>query len=283
MRHFISLTDISSDELWEIFSLADDIEKYANALRGRSVVMFFPSGSIRTRVTFEKGVHLLGGQSILFPPEALDKREAACDVAGYLSNWADCIIVRHDSLALIDELAAHSRVPIINAMTRENHPCEVLCDLYALSKLRGDFRQLQFTFVGADGNIGRAWREAAQAFGLRLRQCCPESSQYAMDGVEVVHDLNLAMRGTDVVLTDSLSSDAVDDFAPFRVTAAAMREANSGAVLNPCPPFFRGEEVAEDAIASEHFVGYEFKRALLTVQQALMVFLTAKLGALRTD
>lgn len=105
----------------------------------KSLILFFPSSSIRTRVTFEKGIHLLGGQPILFPNEALDKKEDLRDVCGYLNNWADVIVVRHRNIPILEQLAKYSRVPVINAMTDVNHPCEILTDMYALSKIRKDF------------------------------------------------------------------------------------------------------------------------------------------------
>lgn len=105
----------------------------------KSLILFFPSSSIRTRVTFEKGIHLLGGQPILFPNEALDKKEDLRDVCGYLNNWADVIVVRHRNIPILEQLAKYSRVPVINAMTDVNHPCEILTDIYALSKIRKDF------------------------------------------------------------------------------------------------------------------------------------------------
>ena len=98
MRSFIRLTDFKSDELLKIFDIADNIEKYAGFLKGKTVVMFFPASSIRTRVSFEKGIYLLGGQSILFDPSTLDKKEDIKDVCGYLQNWADAVVVRYKDI-----------------------------------------------------------------------------------------------------------------------------------------------------------------------------------------
>ena len=136
--------------------IADEIKngKYNNYLKRKSAVLFFPNTSIRTRVTFEKGIHLLGGQSILFPTKTLNKKEALTDVFGYLNNWADLIIVRHKNIDKIEEISAVSNVPVINAMTDTNHPCEIISDLYALSKIRKDFTKDKFLFCGTNGNIG---------------------------------------------------------------------------------------------------------------------------------
>ena len=273
MKHLLRLTDMDIFDLQKVFAIADGMPNADMALQGKCAVLFFPQTSIRTRVAFEKGIALLGGQSILFPSDALDKKEEIKDVVGYLNNWADLLIVRHGSLALIEEMAKHSRVPVINAMTNENHPCEIVSDLFALSKRRDDFLSLQYTFVGGNGNIGKAWFEAACAFGLKLRQCCPDNKDYEIAGAEVVYDLGEAMHGSDVVLTDSYPPDVLNDFLPYQITLTAMQKANRGALLNPCPPFYRGEEVTDEVIESPYFVGYSFKEALLMVQQALITYI----------
>lgn len=150
MKHFIRLTDLQPGELYEIFHITDEINdgKYSGFLNSKSVVLFFPASSIRTRVTFEKGIHLLGGQPILFPTDSLDKKEAIKDVCGYLNNWADLLIVRHKDIHLMETLARYSKVPVINAMTDINHPCEILSDLYTLSKIRTDFTKDKYLFCG---------------------------------------------------------------------------------------------------------------------------------------
>lgn len=272
MRHLIRLTDYTKKDAGEIFQIADKIQQgeYKNYLHGKTVVLFFPSGSIRTRVTFEKGIHQLGGQSILFPMDTLDKKEKIEDVIGYLNNWADCIVVRHNNIELIKEMSRHAKIPIINAMTDINHPCEVLSDLYALSKIRSDYLKAKYLFVGAKANIGLAWKEASELFEFSLVQSCPMG--YEMENVNVEYDISKAIIGKDIILTDSLGKDELVDFKGYGVTKVLLDKANENALLNPCPPFYRGEGISEDAIASDYFVGYEFKKTLLQVQQAIIIF-----------
>jgi len=272
MKNLIRLTDYKIDEITEIFKIADEVlkEKYGNFLKGKTVVMFFPNSSVRTRVTFEKGVYLLGGQSILFPTETLDKKEDLQDVIGYLNNWADLVIVRHKDIQVMEKIARYSSVPVINAMTDINHPCEMLSDLYALSKIRKNFREDKFLFCGENGNIGYAWKEAAKVFGFDLEQCCGKG--YEIDGVVSHYDIEEAIIGKDIVCTDSLPAAVLADFEKCKVTTQVMKKANQGAILNPCPPFYRGEEVSDDVIQSDYFVGYEFKKYLLQVQQAIMIY-----------
>lgn len=279
MKSLIRLNDYTTGEISEIFDLADRIKKgeYANYLQGKTVILFFPNSSIRTRVTFEKGIHMLGGQSILFPSDTLDKREELKDVVGYLNNWVDCIVVRHSNIQLIDEMKKYSLVPVINAMTSINHPCEILSDLYALSKLRENYLSLNYLFVGVKGNIGLAWKEAADLLGLSLTQSCPLN--YEMDKVCVEYDIKKAILDKDVVLTDSLSKEKLQDFKKYQVTSELLASANRDVLLNPCPPFYRGEEVSADVIDSKYFVGYEYKKALLNVQQAIIIYNMLAVGS----
>lgn len=272
MKDLIRLTDLQASDVYEIFHIADEIRtgKYNSFLSGKSVVLFFPATSIRTRVTFEKGIWLLGGQTISFPSDALDKREEPRDVFGYLDNWADMVIIRHKDIRLLEEAAEYAKVPVINAMTNSNHPCEILADLYSLSKSRENFVSDHYLFCGKKGNIGLAWKEASKVLGFDLSQCC--GAGYEMENVKIYHDIETAVRGKDVICTDSLSAEEVKDFKGCQVTKAVMDMANKNAVLNPCPPFYRGEEVSADAIESDYFVGYDFKKNLLAVQQAVMVW-----------
>ena len=274
MKSFIRLTDFTKDELLEIFSIADSIEKYSGYLSGKTVVMFFPDSSIRTRVTFEKGIYLLGGQSILFDPATLEKKENIKDVCGYLQNWADVVIARYRDIDLLEKMASFMDIPVINALTDDNHPCEMMADLYALSKRRHDFLKDEYLFVGADGNIGRAWREAAEAMGFSITQSCP--TKYKMSGVENIDNLADAVIGKDIICTDSIPGEFANDFNCFQITKDIMKMAKKGALLNPCPPFYRNEEVSNDVIDSNFFVGYDFKKDLLRVQQAILIFCIEK-------
>lgn len=271
MKNLIDLRSINKEDIFEIFHIADKIQegKFKDFLNGKSIVLFFPNTSIRTRVTFEKGIYLFGGQPILFPPETLDKKEKLEDVCGYLNNWADALIVRHKDMDIIRKLAQYSTVPIINAMTDINHPCEIISDMYSLSKIRNDFTKDKYLFCGKSGNIGLSWKAAADVLEFELSQCCPKG--YEMEGVQVFRDIKEAVKGKDIICTDSLPADILRDFEHYQITKEIMGMANENAILNPCPPFYRGEEVSEDVIDSDYFVGYQFKRYLLEIQQAIVI------------
>lgn len=213
----------------------------------------------------------MGGKTIVFPPETLDKKEKMEDVIGYLENWADAVVVRYSDIRIVKSMAEHAKIPIINAMTSENHPCEIITDLYALSKCYKDIEKKKFLFVGAKGNIGNSWKKASELMGFELEQCCPVG--YELDNIKVRTNIEDAILGKDIICTDSIPEKAKEDFKEYQITLQLMRKANQGAILNPCPPFFRGEEVSEEVINSEYFVGYGFKKDLITVQQAILCYL----------
>lgn len=272
MKSLVRLREYNRDDVQRIFHIADELQggKYKDFLKGKTIVMFFPDSSIRTRITFEKGIYLLGGQTILFPPSALDKKEKIEDVIGYLNNWADGLIIRYKDISVIDEITRHADFPVINAMTDINHPCEMLADIYGLSKMRNDFTKENYLFVGASGNIGLAWKEASELMNFSLTQSSP--SAYKIPGVNHIIDLKSAIVGKDIICTDSLGSDILKDFSKHQVTIEIMENANEHAILNPCPPFYRGEEVSKDVIESKYFVGYSFKKCLLEIQQAIIIY-----------
>lgn len=276
-KSLVFIDDFLKKDIYEIFKLADkfaDGVSYVKPLEGKTVVLFFPESSIRTRVTFEKGIQELGGKMILFPPEALDKKEKIQDVIGYLENWVDAVVVRHSNIEIVKSMAEHARIPVINAMTSENHPCEIIADLYALSKLHIDIEKKKFLFVGAKGNIGNTWKAASELMGFELEQCCPVG--YEIDNINFYTNIDEAVIGKDIICTDSIPNKAKEDFKEYQIALQHMQKAMQGAVLNPCPPFFRGEEVSEDVINSDYFVGYGFKKCLLSVQQAILCYLLDK-------
>lgn len=276
-KSLVFIDDLSKEEIYEIFKLADEFAddvSQVNPLEGKTVVLFFPESSLRTRVTFEKGIQELGGKTILFPPEALDKKEKIQDVIGYLENWVDAAIVRHSDIRIVKSMAEHARIPVINAMTSENHPCEIITDIYALSKIHKDIEKKKFLFVGAKGNIGNTWKAASELMGFELEQCCPVG--YEIDNINFHTNIDEAVIGKDIICTDSIPNKAKEEFKNYQITLLHMQKANQGATLNPCPPFFRGEEVSEDVINSDYFVGYGFKKCLITVQQAILCYLLDK-------
>ncbi|UJF32966.1 ornithine carbamoyltransferase [Paenibacillus hexagrammi] len=275
--NLLDINELSSDDIYRIFSSADEIKSgmHENFLKGKTFVLFFPESSIRTRITFEIGIKSLGGDCIMFPSEALDKKEELKDVIKYIENWAHGVIVRHADFSKIRDLASHSKIPVINAMTSVNHPCEVLSDLYAISKRKEHFQNLSYTFVGPAGNICRSWLTAAEVLDFKFNHVCLKGHELRTDSdnYQFYTELDEIIKVSEVVLTDSLPDEFRNEqyIAEYQVTLERMKLAPNGALLNPCPPFFRAMEVSEEVISSEYFVGYTFKKDLLFVQQAIII------------
>jgi ornithine carbamoyltransferase len=275
--NLLNLSDLTENQVMELFYVADQLKKgkYGKVLEGKTFVLFFPESSIRTRITFEKGIRDLGGECILFPPESLKKKEELSDVIEYLNNWVDGVIIRHPSLNKMVNLSKHALIPIINAMSSENHPCEILSDIYSIRAARSNYKDLTYTFVGPAGNIVKSWVEIAKVLKLKLQHVCTAGNRICVDGENYYFSTDLEERliGSDVVLTDSLPPEYQTDeyIAQYQINLERMRLTNQEAILNPCPPFFRDQEVSEDVINSEYFVGHSFKKNLLYVQQAIIV------------
>ncbi|MTI68087.1 MAG: ornithine carbamoyltransferase [Firmicutes bacterium] len=275
--NFISINNLNNESIAKIFGLADSLKNSSQSpLLGKTLVLFFPESSIRTRLTFEKGIQDLGGKCILFPPSTLDKREESIDVIRYIENWADAVIVRHSDFDKISSLGQYSRIPVINAMSSYNHPCEIMSDIYSISKVRPNYRSLSYTFIGEKGNISNSWRIAAEVLDLKLNHVCIEGNKIKENNKNYSFSANLEeiLPKSDVVLTDPLSKELrVDEYIEkYQITLEKMNRCKSKSLLNPCPPFYRGEEVSVDVIDSKYFVGYEFKKNLIYVQQAIILY-----------
>lgn len=278
--NFIRVTDMTVQDIKRIFTVADSLRTGGaiTSLSGRTAVMFFPESSIRTRITFEKGLHCMGITPILFPSSALDKREDIADVTGYIENWADLLIIRHPSIEKIESISKCSQIPVINAMTSQNHPCEILSDIYSIRNRKADFDKLVYTFVGENSNILHSWIEASEILGFRLNHVSlPENeADDAGKNYSFFTDISDVISETDVLLTDPLTEKYRNEeyYSKYQITLKILQKGKNDLLFNPCPPFYRGEEVSNDAIGSTCFVGYSFKKNLLYVQQAIMAYVS---------
>jgi len=284
--NFIRVTDMTVQDIKRIFTVADSLRTGGaiTSLSGRTAVMFFPESSIRTRITFEKGLHCMGITPILFPSSALDKREDIADVTGYIENWADLLIIRHPSIEKIESISKCSQIPVINAMTSQNHPCEILSDIYSIRDRNTNYSNLAYTFVGENSNILHSWIEASEVFGFRLNHVSLPENEVDDAGKNYFFfdNLNDIISHTDVLLTDPLTEKYRNEeyYRKFQITLKLLQKGKNDLLFNPCPPFYRGEEVSSDAISSEYFVGYSFKKNLLYVQQAIMAYVSETVGGL---
>lgn len=298
-RDLVSITDLTPEQLEEIFSLAQRLKRDRKdgwqhpLLAGRTLAMIFEKPSLRTRVTFEAGMVQLGGYAVyLSPPDiGLGTRESPADVARNLSRWVDLIMVRTFSHEIVMELAQHATIPVINGLSDLLHPCQILADCLTLIEQRGQLDGLSLAFVGDGNNIVNSWLNAASKLPISFRLACPP-------GYEPNTDMLAAARqaGADILITDSLE-DAVRDadavytdvwtsmgqekesavrrgaFGPYQVNANLMALAKPDALVMHCLPAHRGEEITEAVLDSPHSVVFEQAENRLHVQKAVMVWL----------
>ena len=273
MRSLLNINDLSKEDIFTIFKNTDEImeEKKSDLLKGKRIVLFFPDSSIRTRMSFEFGIKKFGGDIISFPTSTLDKREKYEDVIGYIENWADAVVVRHSEYNVIKELDKVSKIPIINAMTSINHPCEILHDLYAIKKRREDFRDLSYLYIGPKTNISTSWYNASQKLGFKLVQVCPEGYEIAKDNenFKVLRNLDEDINKFDVIVTDTVLKNE-EYIGKYQINNDRLKAMKADVLFNPTPPFYRGEVLSKDIDLSNKFVGYDFKKSLLEVQVSII-------------
>lgn len=256
--------------------------------------MLFEKPSLRTRVTFDVGIALLGGRGVYLGPDevGIGRRETATDVGRNLSRWVDAIVFRtfaHDSLV---ELARSASVPVVNALSDREHPCQALADLLTLRQHRGDLRGLRLTFVGDGNNVCHSLLLAGSLAGLSLRVATPAgyepdpavvraalaAARRSGGSVELFRDPRAAVRGADAVYTDAWTSMGAETeadlrrlrFADYRVDADLLAGAPEALVMH-CLPAHRGEEITDDAIDGAASVVLDQAENRLYVQQALLI------------
>jgi ornithine carbamoyltransferase len=279
--NFLSISDLNRNQLESIFSLADEVyqSEKTDLLSNKLVMLIFPPSSVRTIISFKRGVQLMGGDTILFNTDVLERREELVDVAGYMNNWVDMAIIRHGSFDVIKKLSQYVSFPIVNAMTAKNHPCEIITDLYSLRKLRENYTELKYVFVGPENNVCNSWINAAKLLNLNLTQVCLDKYKSKLisnedNSIRFSSDLKGSIAQADIILTDSLPESLRNKeyYDKYQITSDLLSTANANVLINPCPPFFRNEEISADLVGSDYFVGYEFKSNLVPVQSAIMEF-----------
>lgn len=274
MKSLLDIMDWTESEYNELFIMIDKLIAEDNyfPLNKKSVVLFFPDTSIRTRMTFELGIKKFGGEIISFTDSTLDKKEDIEDVVKYIQNWTDVAIVRHNEFNVLEAMDKHSNIPIINAMTSKNHPCEIIHDLYAIKKIRGDFTKLKFLYIGPKTNIGYSWYQSSQKFGFKLTQVCPigydiaDKSEY----FNITRDLDEVISDADIIITDTII-DTDEYIQKYQIDYNKIKSMKKDSIFNPTPPFYRGGVISDDLdLNNTTFAGYDFKKHLLEVQVGII-------------
>ena len=297
MKHFLQFRDFSRDEFEHLFRrtrvIKDRFKNYVayQPLVDRMLAMVFEKSSTRTRVSFEAGIYQLGGSSIVLNmgETQLGRGEPIEDVARVITRMVDLVMIRTHDHANIERFAAHSRVPVINGLTADYHPCQVLADVYTYMEHRGAIAGKTVAWVGDGNNMCNTWIQAAPIFGFKLNVCTP--ARYAVDparltglgrdAVEVFPNPQNAVRGADLVTTDVWTSMGFEDeerarreaFAGFIIDGALMRLAKPDALFMHCLPAHRGEEVEAEVIDGPQSVVWDEAENRMHVQKALMEYL----------
>jgi len=232
----------------------------------------------RNTTAFELGVKAMGGLCVEAPIK-FGGGEDIADLAGYLSNWFDLLVVRTKELATLKELASAIHIPVINARTRSNHPCETLGDLAYVRDVRGTVEGLKIVGVAPDANILRSWVEASKSMPIHVVQVYPEpwhvtDANLLNPNFETSTDIRHILDA-DVIITDSWPNDADDrELLDYQVTAALLDKAQPDTIFLPCPPVTRGQEVSADAMLHAACQSRPAKAFLLHAQNALMAWIT---------
>ena len=294
IKHFLQFSDFSVDEFNYVIARAAIIKrKFKNyqvyhPLIDRTLVMVFEKNSTRTRLSFEAGMHQLGGAAIYLNTRdsQLGRGEPVEDAGQVMSRMCDIIMVRTFGQEIIERFAAHSRVPVINGLTNEHHPCQVLADIFTYVEHRGAISGKVVTWVGDANNLLYSWLQAAEVFGFHLNVSTPK-------GYDIDHSLvstsrftffdnpSDACEGAHLVNTDVWTSMGYETenaarlraFDGFIVDAAKMARAAPDALFMHCLPAHRGEEVAADVIDGPQSVVWDEAENRLHVQKALIEYL----------
>jgi ornithine carbamoyltransferase len=297
LRHFLQFNDFSRAELEHLFArtrwIKDQFKRYKRywPLEDRTLVMIFEKQSTRTRLSFEAGMHQLGGAAIFLSTRdsQLGRGEPVEDAAQVISRMCDVVMIRTFEQAIIERFAAHSRVPVINGLTNEYHPCQVLADLYTFVEQRGPIKGKTVAWIGDSNNVCNTWLQAAEVFDFNVHVSTPPGYEveperaglYGTDHYEEFRDPMQAAKGAHLVTTDVWTSMGFEsenearkrDFEDWQVDAEMMRAAKKDALFMHCLPAHRGEEVAGAVIDGPQSAVWEEAENRLHTQKALLEFL----------
>ena len=297
LRHYLRFSDFSADDCAYLFKRAAFIKARFKAyqkhqpLADRTLAMIFEKASTRTRVSFEAGMYQLGGSVVHLTTgdSQLGRAEPLEDSAKVISRMVDLVMIRTFEQAKLELFAAHSRVPVINGLTNEFHPCQILADIFTFIEQRGDIAGRTVAWVGDGNNTANTWLQAAEVLGFKLHLSTPSGYEVdqsvagirSCDGYRVFKDPMQACKDADLVTTDvwtSMGFEAENEarriaFADWCVDADMMRAARPDALFMHCLPAHRGEEVTADVIDGPQSVVWDEAENRLHVQKALMEFL----------
>lgn len=302
-KDFLSIEQLSPDELTALIAQARELKEQplrdsAGLLAGQTIALLFQKPSLRTRVSFEVAALQLGAQCLYLSPAevGLGEREDVADVARVLSRYVDAIVARTFFHRDLETLAQHATVPVINGLSDQSHPCQILGDLLTMEERFGRIRGLNVAYVGDGNNVARSLVEAAPRAAFALRLACPTgyepnkeaiaaAQQLDPEAVAIGHDPLAAVEGADVIYTDvwfSMGEEAEREtrtaiFPPYRLTPELVDRAADHAIVMHCLPAHRGEEITDTVIDGPRSAVFDQAENRLHAQKALLARLLATL------
>jgi ornithine carbamoyltransferase len=259
-------------------------------LRNKTLAMLFDKSSTRTRLSFEAAITQFGGNAAFLEPGStqLDRGEPIADTARVMSRFVDAVVIRTSGHAMVENFARHASIPVINGLTDDFHPCQLLADIQTFVELRGEITGRQVAWVGDGNNVCQSWINAARQFEFDLAIATPESyhprAELLQSATGYAHwspDARQVVTGADIVVTDTWASMGQESekaerervFAPFRVDSELMSLAMTDAIFMHCLPAYRGNEVSADVLDGPQSVVWDQAENRLHAQKALLEFL----------
>lgn len=298
VQHFLTLGDFSVDELRDLIDRGIELKAWLKSgkthtpLKHKTLAMLFEKSSTRTRVSFETGMIQLGGGSLFLSPNdtQIGRGEPIEDTARIISSMVDGVMIRTSAHEKVETFARFSSVPVINALTDDYHPCQLLADIMTFHENRGDIKGANIAWVGDGNNMCHSWMNAAQLFDFQLRIATP--AEFLPDSelitqrdshIELFDDPFAAVEGCDVVVTDTWASMGQEDekaereraFAGYCVNQDMMARADKDAMFMHCLPAYRESEVSTDVIEGSQSVVWQEAENRLHAQKALLEKLLA--------
>ena len=302
MKHLLSIADLSAEDVEDLFRLAAEWKRRTKArevgtpLAGHSQALVFEKPSLRTRVTFEVGMAQLGGASVYLAGQdiGLGRRESIADVARNLGRWVDVIVARTFTQATVDELARHAGIPVVNALSDHEHPCQALADFFTLWERGVDLRQVKLGWIGDGNNVSHSLMLLAALVGTEMFLAVPpgyepeprvlETARAWGGRITVTDDVPMAARDADAIYTDvwtSMGQEAererrLEAFSRYQVNDRVLGFAKPGAVVMHCLPAHRGEEITDAVLDGPRSVVLDQSENRLHVQKAVLLRLLGK-------
>jgi ornithine carbamoyltransferase len=290
MKHLLSIEQLTAQEITEILALSKKLKAErgrhkAQPLNGQTWVLIFTKASTRTRVSFDVGIRELGGESIYLAGNEIQmgRGETVADTARVLSRYVHGAVIRTFAQEDIVEFARYGSIPVVNALTDDEHPCQILADLFTITEKIGAVKGRKVCFIG-DGacNVARSWIAAAAKMEIDLWVAAPKQFQPADAGsAHVTEDVTTAARDADVVYTDvwvsmgkeSESAERAKILAPYQINAGVLKQAKPGALVMHCLPAYRGKEITNEVLEAHQQTIFDQAENRLHAQKAILTLL----------